>query len=141
MTAVAVQLAEALRASLAGLELSQAFEVQRAYAPSFKPEELITARVTIIPAATEVGRASRTARSHDVAIDVGVQRRVDEKDVAVVDAMLLLAEEIIAGVPEQLLDHPLLSLEHDPVVVPDHLLEHSVFTSVITATYSAQVAS
>jgi len=97
------------------------------------------ALVTVIPKSLEVTGASRVDSFFNCAIDVGIQQKVDADDRDVLDSLMRLVEEITDQLRFQMLDAfpsaRWLSIENDPVFVPDHLVKERVFTSVLTVRY------
>jgi len=135
-----IALADAVAGSLNAGQFSNLFTAERKYQPVFDLlSSLAVLRVTVIPKSLTVTTATRSDCFYDCAIDIGVQRRVVTGDQVVLDGLMRLVEEIgdhlrfrqLEAFPEA----SWLSLENDPVFVPEHLEKEHVFTSVLTVTY------
>jgi len=135
-----IHLADAVAAHLNAGQYSQPIVVTRAYRPMFELAYAGSeALVTVIPKSLEVTGASRVDSFFNCAIDVGIQQKVDADDRDVLDSLMRLVEEITDQLRFQMLDAfpsaRWLSIENDPVFVPDHLVKERVFTSVLTVRY------
>lgn len=137
--ATVVVLAQAVVAELQAGTYSQPCDVVRAYAPVATLQELTTARVTVIPKRCDSELQSRAALRDEYAVDIAVQRKVDPADLAEIDALLLLTEELrdflkgraLAACPEA----QWLATANDPLYAPEHLAQQHAFTSLLTLTY------
>lgn len=131
-------IADALVASLNGGAFTQSFTAQRHYCPTFDLAEMDTLHVSVVPKSMAIQTAARDGSFHDLAVDIGVQKKVNE-DPADIDALVNLMDEIIEhlklrrlpGMPQA----AWLSIEHDPIVAREHLEQLRQFTSVLTVTY------
>ena len=133
---VNTDIAAAVVTLLNGGSFSQAFTSSRQWTPKFSLPELATLRVSVKPATETITKADREKDYFDVAIDVGVQRKVDSD--AEIDDMDDLAEEIIDHLRNQRLSSlnaAFLSITREPILYDAHLEEHRAFTSIITVTY------
>src|SRR4051794_4002799 len=131
-----IDIADAVVAALntaANGTFGQAFSAARAYRPQFDLVELKTLRVTVVPKALEITSLSRTANQNDVAVDVAVQKKVTVGDLAELDGLMALVEEIgdyfrfkrLPAFPTALWT----KTENNPVYAPEHLEQKQVFTS------------
>jgi len=137
---IVADIADAVVAALNGQAFTLAFTAERRLLPVFDLAEAgDEVRVTVVPRSVTVAGGTRTENVFDVAVDVGVQRRINVEDTAQGDALLDLVEQIgdalrlkrLPGYPEA----AWLSLEHEPVLAAEHLERLRVFTSVLTVTY------
>ena len=118
---------------------SQAFTATRAYRPVFDLAELKTLRVTVVPKGIEILNLSRHANQNDVSVDVAVQKKVNPDDLAELDSLMALTEQIgdffrlrrLTALPGALWT----KTENVPVYSPEHLEQKQVFTSVLTLTF------
>lgn len=144
MSSDIVQLADAIVDSLNASEvLSGATAVRRPFPLIDLSKIGEDTLVQVMPRSAEFSPASRTGLYVDIAIDIGVQRRMPKFTNDDVDELLALVERV--GAYLHLLDFPdvggpgnvarWLSMSNEPVYAPDHLLNFSVFTSVLTVTY------
>lgn len=99
--------------------------------------------LTVIPRSLTPTPGTRGGAMYDMAIDVGVQRRVDPDNLAACDAMLTIVQAIIvrlyAGNLPGLAGLRPISIENDPAFAADHLANFRVFTSVLTVTYRVTI--
>lgn len=143
MSAKLVALADAvvglLRDAPAGT-FTRIFEPERHYAPVHDLVQLGSLRVLVVPAAVATARATRgQLLEEQLAIDVGVQQRVDSpEDKPELDRLMLLVQQIkdyllktAVSDPEARAD----SVANDPAYDPDELLEKRLFVSVVTVNY------
>lgn len=133
---VVTDIADAVVTSLNGGSFSQTFTASRKWTPKFSLPDLATLRVSVKPNTETVSKADREKDFFDIAIDVGVQRKVDSD--SEIDDMDDLVGEIIDHLRNQRLSNlnaAFLSITRDPVLYDAHLEEHHAFTSIITVTY------
>jgi hypothetical protein len=120
---------------------SQSFTAQRRVLPEFDLEGLADLRVTVVPRSVEITGSTRSASQYDIAVDIGVQRKLG-KDL---DAEVAALSSLVDAIRDYLRRRPLASLPwatwvsiaNEPVYSPEHLAEQRVFTSVLTVTYRA----
>lgn len=136
-----IDIADAVTAELADGTFSQSFTPQRKLLPEFDLADLKDLRVTVVPKTLEVGGATRATQQYEVAIDIGIQKKLGADLETEVAALLGLVDEIVAYMTRR----PLAALpnaawvaaSNDPIYAPDHLATQRVFTSVLTLTYRA----
>ena len=138
-----IQIADAVVTCLEGGAFSQSFTPVRRYRPVFKLEELATLRVSVVPKEFEDEQETRDSSREELVVDVGVQKKLaDHTDVAEIDALMALVQEIIErlkAVPLEGVPAVRTKIANKPAFVPDHLDENHVFTSVVTVTYQMLV--
>jgi len=134
-----VNVADAVVASLNGAAFSQPVTAERKYLPAVDLAELATLHVTVVPRAVSITTATRDSSYFDCTIDVGVQKKVNPDDLAELDALVNLAQEIVDHLRMRQLDAmpyaAWLSIANDPVFAPEHLDQERAFTSVVSVTY------
>lgn len=139
MSAAITQVADAVVESLNGTSFSQWFLSERVYVPVIDLTTITSLTVSVVPRGVDIEPVTRDSDWFDVAVDIGIQARVDPADKAAVDAMTDLVEEVIDHLRHKdLAAMPAaawLSIANNPVYMPDHLKEFRTFTSVITVTY------
>ena len=133
-------IADAVAASLNGGSFNPAFTAERKHLPVFDLSQVGDAlQVSVVPRSVAVSGGSRTANFFDIAVDIGVQKRIDTEDLAQADELLDLVEAIGDHLRLKRLEtYPQaawLALEHEPVIAAEHLEKLRVFTSVLTVTY------
>lgn len=139
--AIADAVAATINAAPSGT-FSEEFEAQRRIRPVFEPADLADLKVTVVPRSIAIEAGDRSTDFFDAAVDIAVQRKVDQQEESQVVALLDLAEEIgdhlrhrrLDGLP----DVVFRSLAHEPLVAVEHLDQMGVFTSVLTLTYRAR---
>ena len=144
MQSTTIQIADAVTAVLNSATLSQPFTAVRHYLPEFDLKEMDTLHVSVVPAELDEEIADRTRDKAEYKIHVAVQKRVAKQeppglDTAAIDGLMRLVEEI-----DDLLRHKPLAgfeqahwvkTENKPIYDPNHLKEHSQFTSLLVFTY------
>jgi len=139
--ALAIDIADAVAAELAGGTFSQAITPRRLVIPAHELAELAELRVSVVPKGVEITGASRSLSQFDVQIDVGVQKKLGSDLDGEVKTLCDLVDEIgeflrgrtLAGAPYA----SWVRTANEPVYAPEHLVEQRVFTSVLTVTYRA----
>lgn len=141
---IAIDIADAVAAELNAAEagtFSESFTATRRVLPEFELEHLAALKVTVVPKRVEITGSTRSASSYEIAVDVGVQKKLGKDLDAEVAALGALVDEIA----DYLRRRPLAAAPHaawtrianEPVYASDHLAEQRVFTSVLTVTYRA----
>jgi hypothetical protein len=140
--ALIVDIADAVAAALNGTGFSQIFTAQRAYVPTFDLKDMKDLHVTVVPRSLEMAAAARGFEITDLQIDVAVQRKLATTDLAEIDALLGLVQEIAEFVrtTRQFGDASWVRTENVPIYSPQHLSEWGQFTSVLTLFLKAVVA-
>lgn len=144
MQSTTIQIADAMVAVLNGATLSQSFTAKRHYLPEFDLKEMETLHVSVVPAELDEEIADRSRDQAEYKIHIAVQKRVAKQeppglDTSAIDSLMRLVEEI-----DDLFRHKPLSgfeqahwvkTENKPIYDPNHLKEHSQFTSLLAFTY------
>jgi hypothetical protein len=132
-------IADAVAASLNNASFSQPITAQRKYLPAVDLAELSELHVTVVPRTVTITTATRDSSYFDCVIDVGIQKKINPDEMAELDALVNLAEEIVDHMRMRELDsYPgaaWLSTTHEPIFAPEHLDQERAFTSVVSATY------
>ena len=134
-----IDIAEAVKEELNGGTFSQAFTAQRHYQPVFELKDMKDLHVSIVPKDIEMQLATRNTSQHDCRIDVAVQKKVTVGDLAQLDQLMGLVEEIInflarrklSSVPNALW----IKTANEPIYAAEHLEQFGQFTSIVTVTY------
>jgi len=134
------EIAQAVANELNTQPFSQAFTAQRHYRPQFGLEELAALRVSVVPRSLTLATASRAKSTWEVAVDVAIQRRLqDPGNIPESDTLVSLVEEVIAFFDGRRLgacpQATFIGVENDPAYAVEHIDELSVFTSVVTVRY------
>ena len=137
--ATIINIAEAVKDELNGGTFSQSFTAQRHYQPTFELKDMKTLHVTVVPKDIEMQLATRNSSQHDCRIDVAVQKKVTIGDIAELDELMGLVEEVIAflsrrklaSVPNALW----IKTANEPIFAAEHLEQFGQFTSILTLTY------
>jgi len=132
-------IADAVVASLNAGTFSQAFTAERKYVPAVDLAELATLHVTVVPRTVAITTATRDSSYFDCTVDVGIQKKVNPDDIAELDALVDLTQEIVDHLRMRRLEAmpyaAWMSIAHDPVFAPEHLDQERAFTSVVSVTY------
>ena len=137
--ALAVAVADAVTSALNAASLSQSVVAERHYLPVFDLQEMQALHVSVVPKGMTVAQSSRDSASYDVLVDVAVQKKVDPSDLAELDALMRLVEEIADLFRFRRLDGEPMAVwvktEHSFLFAPEHLQQLRQFTSVLTLTF------
>ena len=137
--ATIVDIAEAVKEELNGGTFSQPFTAERHYQPVFELKDMKTLHVTVVPKDIEMQLATRSSSQHDCRIDVAIQKKLESADLAEIDELMGLVEEIIgflsrrklASVPNALW----IKTANEPIYATEHMEQFRQFTSILTLTY------
>jgi len=123
-------------------ESDMAFTASRVAIVRFDVADLDAITVSVIPRSSASEYITRGAVGRELGVDVAVQKRLGQESdtVTEVDSLSSLAETVRAYLMANpklsaLGDVRLTAAEMDPLYFQNHLLEKSVFTSVISLTY------
>jgi hypothetical protein len=141
---LAIDIADAVTAELnaapAGT-FDPAITAVRRVLPEFDLADLAELKVSVVPKALEITGSTRATSQYEIAVDIGVQKKLGKDLDAEVAALGTLMDQIA----DYLRRRPLsaapfaawVSITNEPVYAPEHLAEQRVFTSVLTLTYRA----
>ncbi|MBI1375807.1 MAG: hypothetical protein GC159_24115 [Phycisphaera sp.] len=139
---IAIDIADAVAAKINAAPpgtFSTAFAAVRRVLPVFELSDLAELKVTVVPRSVEITGSTRATNQYDIAVDVGVQKRVSKNVDADVEALGTLVDEIADYLRRrslaQLPGAVWVSIANEPVYAREHLADQRVFTSVLTVTY------
>lgn len=146
MSAVIVDLADAVVDKLNAASLSQLFTAERTYVPVHGLEQLSDLKVSVVPTGLTATTLERsTANLYEYVIDIGIQRGIGRGSMtpaeinAACDPLMLLAQEIVDLFSDKRLstytDAFCSDFTNTPIFHPPHIDEHRVFTSVVSLTF------
>ena len=137
--ATIADIAEAVKDELNDGEFSQSFSAERHYQPVFDLADMKDLRVTVAAKGIEIAAAGRSDTQNDYQIDVAVQKKIDTADIAVVDGLMALVEEIADCFRLKRLTRYAgavwVATENTPIYLPEHFEQMRQFTSVLTLTF------
>ncbi len=140
--ALPIAVADLVVADFNAATFSQSVVAVRSYFPRYTLEELLTARVTVVPKDSPRARETRGSFQRDVVLDVAVQKQLVAADAAaeqvLADALVLLTEELLEYYETRSPSGTGLAFVDGGYALlwdPDHLNEKHVFTSVMTLTF------
>jgi len=141
---LATDIADAVAAEINAADpgtFSQAFEAERTVLPAHELPELANLKVSVVPKGVEISGATRSASQYDIAVDIGVQRKLGKDLDGEVAALGTLVDEIADYLRTRQLSAAAYAVWvatlNEPVYAPEHLASQRVFTSVLTVTYRA----
>jgi hypothetical protein len=140
-TDIADAVAMELNAADSG-SFSQTFTAERSVLPVHELKDLIDLKVAIVPKVVEISGSTRSVSQYDIAVDIGVQKKLATTDI---DTEVATLGTLVDEIADYLRRRPLTAAPHavwvntvnEPVYAPEHLAEQRVFTSVLTVTYRA----
>lgn len=134
-------IADAVVATLNASGVLTAVDAERSYLPRYEMAEMATLKVTVVPKAMTTDQAARSHASHDVTVDVAVQKKLGnaEQAQAEQDGLMDLSEQLA----EHLRVTPLtgqanirwVRTEHTAIYATEHLEQMRQFTSLFAITY------
>ena len=140
VTDIADAVAAELNAAVEGT-FTESFTAQRLVLPEFDLVELADMKVSVVPKAMTITGATRSASQYEIAVDVGVQKKLGKDLDSEVAALGTFVDEIADYLRQRALTQAAyaawVSIANEPVYAPEHLAGDRVFTSVLTVTYRA----
>ena len=137
--ATIIDIAEAVKEELNGGTFSQTVTAERHYQPTFDLQDMKSLHVTVVPKDIEMQLATRSSSQHDCRIDVAIQKKVAVGDMAELDELMGLVEEVIAFLSRRKLSSVSNALwiktANEPIFAQEHLEQFGQFTSILTLTY------
>lgn len=142
---VLIDIAEAVKDAINAATLSLAFDAERLYVPLYEIRSFADLKVSVVAAASEDERLSRSSSLGTYRVDVGIHKRIGtgamtEADIrAACDPLMDLAEEIgdlFDGAPlTGYTQAKCTETAYRVVYVPQMIDTHRVFLSVVTLTF------
>lgn len=137
---IADAVAAELNAAPAGT-FNPAFTAVRRVLPEFDLTDLAELKVSVVPKSVGIAGSTRATSQYEIAVDIGVQKKLGKDLDSEVAALSTLMDQIA----DYLRRRPLaaapfaswVSISNEPVYAPEHLAEQRVFTSVLTVSYRA----
>ena len=140
VTDIADAVAAELNAAVEGT-FTEDFTAQRLVLPEFDLAELADLKVSVVPKAVTITGSTRSASQYEIAVDVGVQKKLGKDLDSEVAALGTFVDEIADYLRQRALTQAAyaawVSIANEPVYAPEHLAGDRVFTSVLTVTYRA----
>jgi len=141
---LATDIADAVMAELNAAPdgtFSQTMTARRTVLPESNLPELAELKVSVVPKSVEITGSTRATSQYDIAVDIGVQKKLGKDLDAEVAALGALVDEMADYLRKRTLDQApfavWVGIRNEPVYAPEHLAEQRVFTSVLTVTYRA----
>jgi hypothetical protein len=141
---IAIDIADAVTAEVntAGL-LPSGITAKRRVLPEFELKDLAELKVTVVPRSLNITGSTRVSSQYEIAIDIGLQKKLTAADT--LDTEVAALGTLVDQITSHLQRRPLagfpwatwVSIANDPLYVPEHLAQQSVFTSILTVTYRA----
>lgn len=138
MPAAIIELADAVVQDLDSHPFSQNFNIARAYLPRWKLEELTSIRVTVVPKDDVGERASRLQWQEEYQLDVAIQQRLGNDELAQMDDLIFLGQELADHFKSRNPTGDLATLTavaFAPLFDPEHFENHKTLTTVINLTF------
>ncbi|MCC6165105.1 MAG: hypothetical protein IT182_17305 [Acidobacteria bacterium] len=137
---LAVTVADAVVARLAGGTYSQSFTPVRRHLPVVTLDSLASLTVSVVPKSVAIEKGTRAKDLHTIVVDVAVQKKVNVDDATTIDGLMQVVEEIVNRLKFQPLagsvaDAMPAEIANAPIYDPKHMEEWRVFTSLVTVTY------
>lgn len=132
-----LQLADALVADLNAHSFSQPFQAVRGYLPTFELQEMNALKVTVVPREDSGKLDTRTSSAHEMAIDIGVQKKPATIDNTNLDPLMYLVQEIVDYFlfGKRPGGATLINPQVRILYLQEHLHKFRQFTAVLTLTF------
>ena len=141
---LATDIADAVEAELNAAEagtFGQDFTAERKVLPVFDLADLAELKVCVVPKSVTISGSTRAASQYEIAVDVGVQKKLGKDLDSEVATLGTFVDEIADYLRQRALTQAAyaawVSIVNEPVYAPEHLAGERVFTSVLTVTYRA----
>lgn len=109
--------------------------------PEFELADLAELKVSVVPKSVQITGSTRAASQYEIAVDIGVQKKLGKDLDGEVAALSTLMDQIADYLRRRSLTAApfaaWVGITNEPVYAPEHLAEQRVFTSVLTVTYRA----
>ena len=137
MAHIAVTVAKQVVTEINAHTFTTAITAVRKYLPEFDLKDMATLHCTVVPKSMETVTANRAAEQDDIAIDVVLQKLADPADLAAVDALASLAQEVADFFARHTLTDGSASWVRTEQVIysQDHMSEKRLFTNLLTFTF------
>lgn len=141
MSAVLIEIAEAVKAELQAAELSQQFTVERCFVPSYDTKVSSDLKVFVIGFQQVIADSSRGADQFQYQINVAVYKRMNDiLHVAEADEMMFFTQQVIDLFRQKktLTNYDacrLVGVTNDPAYDVANMSQHNCFASVIRLDY------
>jgi len=133
---IAIDIADAVAAELSGMSL----EVHRRVLPDYELAELKFTTATVVPKSVQIANVTRDATHYEVAIDIGIQRKIGKDTDAEVESLSGVVSAIVAFLNRRPLsglpNARFTTIANEPVYAPEMLSDNRLFLSVVTVTYT-----
>lgn len=143
MTTPCIAIADAVVVAINAATLTQEVAAARKYVPKFDLHSSDALQIAVVPKTDSRQMASRGRDVAEIAIDVGVMKKLQgliANEIAEIDALLALCEEIKALLNRTRLDnveHAICrQVQHDPIYSVTDIDEMRTFLTVMTFTFS-----
>lgn len=139
---LAIETADAIVADLNGATWSETFTAERRYLPFLTVEDMGgDVHVSVILKGKDYSILSRSTSERDIKISVAVQYKYTDETNTELDPMMELAESIADFFEKRKLSNGArcIKVDHDPITLPQHMMENRIFTSIIDLTIRAYV--
>jgi len=137
--AAVTDIADAIVAQLEDGSFVVDFTICRAYRPEYSLTQLKTVQVTVVPKTMEWTAATKIRDNRQYTVDIAIQQKLANEEAGTVDPLMLLAEQFCTVLFRHRLDAMesalCVEIANEPIYSLEHLEEHAVFTSLLTATY------
>jgi len=134
--ATIVDIAEAVKTTLAAASLSRPFTAQRTLMPVKELAQLTTLQVIVVPRGVEIVLHTRSSCLQQVKIDVGICQKIDIQIPAQLDELVAFVDEVekfLRQKPQA--NAQWKKSEYQTLYDPASLNQDHSFVSVITVTY------
>ena len=138
---IVTQVAKAVTAELnRDQEFFIPFEATFSVKPNYEHVNLDTIRVVVVPKTLEIEKISRASTKYIVTIDIGIIQRLgkltpEEAVETIGDLVDEIADFLSDRELEDFKEATFVSIENDPVYVPEYLSQHRTFMSVLSVRY------
>ena len=136
---IAIDIADAIVAELKAAVFNEPLIISRRVLPEFELAELKALTVTVVPKSVQIANITRQSSSFDVAVDIGVQQKIDKDTDAEVERLSGIVTELVSYLNrKQLAAFPAAqfkSIVNEPVYVPEYLSQKRLFMSILTLNY------
>lgn len=136
---IAIDIADAIVTELKACSFSEPLAVARRVLPEFELAELKDLTVVIVPKSVQINNITRQSSSFDVAVDIGIQQKIDKDTDAEVERLSGVVTELVSYLNRRPLSTlpnvQFKSITNDPVYVPEYLSRKRLFMSILTLIY------
>ncbi len=129
-------LAESIKAGITAHNWNRSFACEVRTIPILELESITGLTVSVIPRSVKTTLTARNLENLECVIDIGVQQHAGSTDAATLTNIGSFVDDLRDYlIAKNMGDFHFVKIENDPIYIMHHLINASVFTSILSLTY------